>query len=55
MADGMAERLRNLHFEDHVVDGQMRFDYLLKDGVVRGTNALRMLRDAGIDVRETGG
>ncbi|HEX4622206.1 MAG TPA: DNA mismatch repair protein MutS [Myxococcaceae bacterium] len=55
VADGMAERLHNLHFEDHVVDGQMRFDYLLKDGVVRGTNALRMLRDAGIDVRESGG
>jgi hypothetical protein len=55
MADGVADRLRNLHFEDHVVDGQMTFDYLLKEGVVRGTNALRMLREAGIDVRESGG
>jgi DNA mismatch repair ATPase MutS len=44
------ERVRNAHFTDVVVDGEMRFDYLLRTGVVRTSNALRLLALAGIDV-----
>lgn len=43
--------LRPVHFQDHVEDGQMRFDYLLREGVVRTTNALRLMQQAGIPVR----
>jgi DNA mismatch repair ATPase MutS len=46
-ADG---RVRNAHFEDHVEDGAMRFDYLLRDGVVTKSNALELMRSIGLDV-----
>lgn len=45
-------RVRNAHFTDVIRDGAMVFDYALRDGVVRGSNALRLLREAGIDVED---
>jgi hypothetical protein len=48
-------RIRNVHFEDQIVDGRMTFDYRLRDGVVQQTNALRVLHNAGIDVRAPNG
>ena len=50
LADG--GRLHAVHFQDVLEDGQMRFDYKLRDGVVKSTNALRVLALAGIPVRE---
>jgi hypothetical protein len=44
------ERARNAHFQDHVEDGQMRFDYILRDGVVTKSNALELMRSIGLDV-----
>jgi DNA mismatch repair ATPase MutS len=44
------ERVRNVHFTDVIVDGEMRFDYRLREGVVKTSNALRLLAMAGIDV-----
>ena len=41
---------RNAHFQDFVEDGQMRFDYKLRDGVVAKSNALELMRLAGLDV-----
>jgi hypothetical protein len=43
-------RVRNVHFTDVVQDGEMRFDYRLRPGVVQTSNALRLLAMAGIDV-----
>jgi DNA mismatch repair ATPase MutS len=43
-------RVRNAHFEDHVEDGRMRFDYILRDGVVTKSNALELMRSIGLDV-----
>jgi hypothetical protein len=43
-------RVRNVHFTDVLEDGQLRFDYRLRPGVVRSSNALRLLALAGIDV-----
>jgi DNA mismatch repair ATPase MutS len=48
-------RVRNLHFTDVVVDGEMRFDYRLREGVVKTSNALRLLAMAGIDVPDDDG
>jgi DNA mismatch repair ATPase MutS len=42
--------VKNVHFRDLVHDGQMSFDYLLKEGVVQTTNALEVLRRAGVPV-----
>lgn len=40
--------VRNVHFRDDVRDGQMVFDYRLREGVVETTNALRLLEAAGV-------
>jgi DNA mismatch repair ATPase MutS len=43
-------QVHNQHFTDVMVDGEMRFDYRLREGIVRTSNALRLLAMAGIDV-----
>lgn len=50
MAEERPNHVRNQHFTDVFEDGEMRFDYQLRDGVVRTSNALRLLRMAGIHV-----
>lgn len=40
----------NVHFEDHVEDGEMRFDYQMRPGVVQKSNALALMRAAGLEV-----
>ncbi|MEZ4299407.1 MAG: DNA mismatch repair protein MutS [Polyangiaceae bacterium] len=47
-----AGKVRNVHFEEHVEDGKMAFDYRLKQGVVSTTNALRLMRMIGLPVTE---
>jgi len=42
----------NVHFEDHFEDGRLRFDYRLREGVVRTSNALALMRSVGLDVAE---
>ncbi len=41
---------RNCHFEDSLRDGGLSFDYRLKDGVVRTSNALRLMQAVGLEV-----
>ncbi len=41
-----------MHFRDMLVEGKMTFDYRLRPGVVDTTNALRVLRMAGVSVRD---
>lgn len=44
-------RVRNFHFTDVLApDGEMTFDYRLRDGVVKTSNALRLLAMAGVEV-----
>jgi MutS domain V len=40
----------NVHFEDHLEDGQLRFDYRMRPGVVRKSNALELMRAVGLKV-----
>jgi hypothetical protein len=40
----------NVHFEDDLQDGQMRFDYRMRPGVVRKSNALALMRAVGLQV-----
>ncbi len=42
--------VRNVHFTDTLIEGEMRFDYALREGVVKTSNALALLRGIGIDV-----
>lgn len=50
IADELGARAANVHFEDHLEDGQMRFDYLLRPGVVQRSNALELMRSVGLEV-----
>ena len=52
LEEEMPEQVDNVHFTDVIQDGVMTFDYLLRPGVVRTSNALRLLKQAGIDVGE---
>jgi hypothetical protein len=40
----------NVHFEDHIEDGEVRFDYRLRPGVVTRSNALELMRAVGLEV-----
>lgn len=42
----------NCHFEDHLEDGQLKFDYRLRPGVVRTSNALKLMQSIGLAVEE---
>jgi hypothetical protein len=50
IADGLAPRAANAHFEDRFVEGALVFDYRLCPGVVPRGNALALLRAAGFKV-----
>ncbi|HEY3449897.1 MAG TPA: DNA mismatch repair protein MutS [Myxococcales bacterium] len=44
-------KVKNVHFTDRIVDGEMTFDYRLRPGVVSTTNALALLAKVGIDIQ----
>jgi DNA mismatch repair ATPase MutS len=50
IADTLAPRAANVHFEDHLEAGKMTFDFTLRQGVVRKSNALELMRSIGLDV-----
>jgi DNA mismatch repair ATPase MutS len=50
LTDTLAPRAANVHFEDHLADGRMTFDYRLREGVVRKSNALELMRAVGLEV-----
>jgi DNA mismatch repair ATPase MutS len=52
IADALAPRMANVHFEDHLEDGALRFDYRLRAGVVRRSNAVELMRAVGLPVGE---
>jgi hypothetical protein len=48
VAGDPAVRAANVHFEDRLEDGQMTFDYRVRPGVVRTSNALALMRTLGL-------
>ena len=50
VADALAPHAANVHFQDHLEDGAMRFDYRMQPGVVTRSNALELMRSVGLDV-----
>lgn len=50
IVDGLAPRAANVHFEDHLEDGRLAFDYRLHPGVVQRSNALELMRSVGLEV-----
>jgi hypothetical protein len=50
LADSLAPRAANVHFQDHLEDGVIAFDYRIHPGVVTKSNALELMRAVGLDV-----
>ena len=50
IGEALAPRGANVHFQDHLEDGRMRFDYKMQPGVVKKSNAVELMRSVGLDV-----
>jgi hypothetical protein len=50
IAQVLPSAVRNVHFQDYVEEGKMRFDHKLRDGVVAKSNALELMRLIGLKV-----
>jgi hypothetical protein len=50
IAEILGERAANIHFEDSIEDGRIRFDYVLRPGVVRKSNAIELMRSVGLEI-----
>jgi predicted ATPase len=42
--------IRNVHFQDELVDGRLKFDFKLQPGVVTKSNGIELMRSIGLDV-----
>jgi len=43
-------QIHNVHFQDDLEEGRIRFDYRLRPGVVTKSNGLELMRSIGLDV-----
>ncbi len=50
IADELAPRAANVHFEDQIEEGRVTFDYRMRSGIVQKSNALELMRAVGIEV-----
>jgi hypothetical protein len=50
VADAPGAQGANVHFQDELDNGRMRFDYRMRPGVVQKSNALALMRSVGLDV-----
>jgi hypothetical protein len=50
VADRLAPRAINVHFEDRFEGDEIRFDYTMKPGPVTSSNALALMRAVGLDI-----
>jgi MutS domain V len=50
IAEGLGKRAANVHFEDRIENGQIHFDYVMRPGVVRKSNAIELMRSVGLEI-----
>jgi hypothetical protein len=50
VADALGARGANVHFEDVIENGRIRFDFHMRPGVVEKSNAIALMRSVGLDV-----
>jgi len=50
IAESLAPRAANVHFEDHLENGRMTFDYVMRPGIMTKSNALALMRAVGLDI-----
>jgi hypothetical protein len=46
----MGELAQNYHFEDSIEEGELKFDYRLHPGIVRTSNALKLMQVVGLEI-----
>ena len=54
IADSLAPRAANVHFEDRFEGGEITFDFRMKPGPVTRSNALALMRSVGLDIGSDG-
>ena len=50
IVDAIGNTAINVHFEDHIADGKMSFDYRMRPGVIDRSNALELMRMIGLKI-----
>ena len=50
IADELGSRAANVHFEDQLEGGEIRFDYRMRPGIVRKSNAIELMRSVGLEI-----
>jgi DNA mismatch repair ATPase MutS len=50
IADELGPRGINVHFQDHLENAKISFDYRLRPGIVQKSNALELMRSIGLEV-----
>ena len=50
VASDLSPSAGNFHFDDHLEDHRLVFDYKLKPGVVERSNALDLMRAIGLEI-----
>jgi hypothetical protein len=50
IVDDLGSSATNMHFEDHIEEGRIAFDYKLKPGIIQRSNALALMRSVGLEV-----
>jgi hypothetical protein len=50
IADVLGVKAGNVHFEDRIEDGRILFDYVMRPGVVRKSNAIELMRSVGLEI-----
>jgi hypothetical protein len=45
-----AGALENVHFQDELIDGKLKFDFKLHPGIVTKSNGIELMRSIGLDV-----
>ena len=50
ITEKLGGRAANVHFEDQIENGQIRFDYHMRPGVVRKSNAIELMRQVGLEI-----
>ena len=50
IAEGLGARACNVHFEDQIENGQIHFDYHMRPGIVRKSNAIELMRQVGLEI-----
>lgn len=50
IVDDLGSAAINNHFEDHIENGKIAFDYKLKPGVIQKSNAIALMRSVGLDI-----